>query len=180
MRTTVLALLCLLPAALSAITIEVVRLYQPLSLHGTDGAGEEEADHMVLQAAVLERPMALAGAIPEDLVKAVGEPCRIASNSPAYTVEEANLLILSKIKMEVEMLEERLLVKLDVSELAMPEEVDLTARQALVLSIRAIRKTLEAYFAHSDEKVHWEVRITGTDESNASLRDLSAKYTLDE
>jgi hypothetical protein len=178
MRTTFLALLCLLPAMLSGITVEVVRLYQPLSLHGTDGAGDVEDDDEVLQAAVMSRPMALAGAIPEDLVKAVGDPCKIESNSPAYDLEEANLLILCKIELSVEMLEERLLVKLDLSQMTIPEEIDLTARQMLTLSIRAIRKTLEAYFAHTDEKIHWEVRIAGTNERNASLRNLSAKHTV--
>lgn len=179
MRTTLLVLLCFLPMALSAITVEVVRLFQPISLHGTDGAGDEDADQ-VLQAAVMSRPMALAGAIPEDLVKAVGDPCKIASNSPAYTVQEANLLLICKIGLSVEMLEERLLVRLDVSRLEMPEEVDLTVRQVLTLTIKSIRKTLEAYFAHSDEKLPWEVRITGTKESNASLKNLSAKFTVGE
>jgi hypothetical protein len=149
-----------------------------LSLHGTDGAGDVEDDEEVLQAAVMPRPMALAGAIPEDLVKAVGDPCKIQSNSPAYNLPEANLIILCKIGLSVEMLDQRLLVKLDVSRMSMPEEIDLTARQTLTLTIRAIRKTLEAYFAHSDEKVPWEVRITGTNERNASLKNLSAKYTV--
>lgn len=135
---------------------------------------------MVLQAAVMARPMALAGAIPEDLVKAVGDPCKIASNSPAYREEEANLLIICKIHLSVGMQDERLIVRLDVSDLAMPEEVDLTARQALTLSIRAIRKTLEAYFAHGEEKLPWEVRIIGTNQKNASLKNLSAKYTVGE
>ena len=122
--------------------------------------------------------MALAGAIPEDLVKAVGDPCKIESNSPAYDLEEANLLILCKIKLSVELLEERLLVKLDLSQMSIPEEIDLTARQMLTLSIRAVRKTLEAYFAHTDEKIFWEVRIMGTNERNASLKNLSAKHTV--
>ena len=114
------------------------------------------------------------------MVKAVGDPCKIASNSPAYTIEEANLLLICKIGLSVEMLEDRLLVRLDISKLAMPEEVDLTARQVLTMSIKSIRRTLEAYFAHSDQNIPWEVRITGTKESNASLKNLSAKYTVGE
>lgn len=179
MRTTLLAFLCFVPMTLSGITVEVVRLFQPLSLHGTDGAGDEDDDE-VMQAAVISRPMALTGAIPEDLVKAVGDPCKIASNSPAYTVEEANLLVICKIGLSVEMLEERLLVRLDLSRLEMPEEVDLTARQVLTLTIKSIRRTLEAYFAHSDENLPWEVRITGTKDSNASLKNLSGKFTVGE
>lgn len=179
MRITALLLLLLFPGILSAITIEIVRLYQPLSLHGTDGAGEED-DDMVLQAAVMSRPMALAGAIPEDLVKAIGEPCKVPSNSPAYTVEEANLLCLCKVGLAVEMVDSRLIVRLDVGALEMPEEVDLTSRQMLSLTIRAIRKTLEAYYTHDGEHLAWEVRITGADERRASLRNLSAKFTIGE
>ena len=41
--------------ALSAVTVEVVRLYQPISLHGTDGAGDEDGDE-VMQAAVMSPP----------------------------------------------------------------------------------------------------------------------------
>ena len=175
-----MALLCLFPALLPAITIEVVRVYQPISLHGTDGAGDVEDDEEVLQAAVMARPMALAGAMPEDLVKAVAEPCRILANTPAYQVEEANLLILCGIDLSVEMLEERLLVKLDISRLELREEIDLTARQALILAIRAVRKTLEGYYAHGGEKLFWEVRITGTNEKNASLKDLSGRHTVNE
>jgi GMP synthase (glutamine-hydrolysing) len=47
MRTTLLVLFCVLPMALSAVTVEVVRLYQPISLHGTDGAGDEDGDEVM-------------------------------------------------------------------------------------------------------------------------------------
>jgi hypothetical protein len=181
MRTICLVLLgVLLPLSVSAITIEVVRVFQPLSLHGTDGAGDVEDEEEILQAAVMSRPMALAGAIPEDLVKAVADPCRIPANTPAYQVAESNLLLLCGISLGVDMLQERLLVTLDVSKLEIPEEVDLTARQVLNLTIRAVRKTLESYYAHGGEKLRWEVRVTGAGEGQASLKDLSGKHTIGE
>ena len=181
MRSICLALLGLLvPLSAPAITIEVVRVFQPISLHGTDGAGDVEDGEQVLQAAVMSRPVALAGAIPEDLVKAVAAPCRIPTNTPAYEVVESNLLLLCGIDLGVDMLQERLLVTLDVSQLKIPEEVDLTARQVLNLTIRAVRKTLEGYYAHGGEKLLWEVRITGTGEATASLKDLSGKHSVGE
>lgn len=171
-----LGLLSLLVGPAFGITIEVVRLYQPLSLHGTDAAGDNETLEEVVQASVMSRPLAVAGAIPEDLVKAVSEPCKIMSNSPAYALDEANLLILCKIGLTVAIVNERLVVRLDVSKLAIPEAIDLSSRQILRLTITAIRKTLEHYYAQIDEAIEWEVVITGTNDKNASLRDLAKKY----
>ena len=173
-----LSLLLVIPGALSAITIEVVRLYQPLSLHATDAAGDNESLEEVVQAAVMSRPMAVTGAIPEDLVKAVGEPCKIKSNSPAYTVEEANLLILCNVGLEVDIVEERLVVRFDVSRLKIPDDIDLSSRQILRLSITAVRKTLEHYFAQIDEPLEWEVVISGTKDGNKSLKNLASKYKI--
>ena len=171
-----LGLLALLVGPASGITIEVVRLYQPLSLHGTDAAGDNETLEEVVQASVMSRPLAIAGAIPEDLVKAVAEPCKIMSNSPAYTLDEANLLILCKIGLTVQIVDDLLIVRLDVSKLAIPEDIDLSSRQILRLSITAIRKTLEHYYAQIDEAIEWKVVIEGTGPKNKSLKDLGKKY----
>jgi hypothetical protein len=173
-----LGLLSLMVGPASGITIEVVRLYQPLSLHGTDAAGDNETLEEVVQASVMSRPLAVAGAIPEDLVMAVSEPCKIMSNSPAYTLDEANLLILCKIGLTVDMNEKRLVVRIDVSKLAIPEAIDLSSRQILRLSITAIRKTLEHYYAQIDEELEWELVIAGTKDKNASLKDLGRKYKI--
>ena len=56
LRTVGILLAVALPASLSAITVEVVQLFQPLSLHGTDGVGDEDENEEPLQAAVLSRP----------------------------------------------------------------------------------------------------------------------------
>ena len=165
---------------LLASTIEVVRLYQPLSLHGTDGAGEHQEVNELLQASVMAAPYALSGAFPEDLVKAVAMPHRIPTNSPGYEVKEANLVILSKLGLEVSLEEGELLVVLDVSDLTIPEEIDLTSRQILKMTISAILKTLEGYYRHDEEHLHGEIKITGTRDSNATLRDLSQKFTIGE
>lgn len=162
-----------------ASTIEVVRLYQPLSLHGTDGSGEEDPAGEPLQAAVLARPFALTGAIPEDLAKAVAAPCEIDSNNPAYEVSEANLLPLCRIAMDVRFDEEDTLrVTFDLADMEIPEEVDLVARQILRMGIQAVRRTLEHYYSHDEASLRWKVVIAGTKESNASLKDLGKVFTL--
>ncbi|NNC90381.1 MAG: hypothetical protein HKN82_18150 [Akkermansiaceae bacterium] len=179
MRTEILAvLLGCLPVAAS--TIEVVRLFQPLSLHGTDGSGDEDEAGEPLQAAVMPRPFALGGAIPEDLVKAVARPCEIGTNSPGYEVQESNLIILCGIGLAVSFEEESetLVVTFDVKELSIPEDVDLTARQVLKLSIRAVQRSLEDYFSHGEHTLKWKVAITGTKDGNASLKNMGKEFLI--
>lgn len=173
-----LAALLLVPGLGYGITIEVVRLYQPLSLHGTDGAGDDEQLDEVMQAAVMSRPMAVSGAIPEDLVGAVAEPYKIPSNSPAYTVPEANIIVICKLEVKSEIKDERLVVTFDLSNFMIPEDVDLTARQVMRLSITAVRRTLEHYYSQIEEDLEWRVVITGTNEGTASLKDLAARFKI--
>jgi hypothetical protein len=175
-----LILLLALTGSLSAVTLEVVQLFQPLSLHGTDGVGDEKDDEVPIQATVMSRPMAIAGAIPEDLVKAIATPCKILSNSPAYDVADANLLNLCKLKMVVEMKGEILTVRFDVTELAIPDDVDVTARQVLRLSISAVRRTLKEYFKHSHDSLEVSIGVTGTNDGNASLKDLAVRFKAGE
>ena len=172
----VLALLLLLPLIASGVTLEVVNLYQPLSLHGTDGVGESLGEDDPVQAAVMSRPYAVTGAMPEDLVKAVGSPHRIASNGDGYVVEDANLLSLCKISLTAEMGNTRLLVRLDVSKLELPEELDLSARQVVALSIMAIERTLRDYFQHiKDEILRVSIGVQGTNEGTEGLKDLARR-----
>ena len=181
MFSRVLAVLLLLPALVSGVTLEVVNLYQPLSLHGTDGIGESLGENDPVQAAVMSRPYAVTGAMPEDLVKAVGAPHRIASNGDGYDVRDANLLNLCKIELSAEMKNTRLLVRLDVSKLEVPEELDLTARQVLTLSIMAIEHTLKDYFSDGKgEVLRVSIGVKGTNEGNESLQNLARRLSLGE
>ncbi len=159
-----------------ASTIEVVRLYQPLSLHGTDGVGEVEDGEDLLQAAVLSRPFAVSGALPEDLVKAVAYPHRIPSNNPNYDLEDANLLNLCHVRIEVEMKGETLRVRFDVSKLEIPERVDLTSRQMMKLAIQAVRQTVREFMKNADESLDVSIGIVGTGEELASLKDLATRF----
>ncbi len=172
----VLLLLLLLPPTASGVTLEVVNLYQPLSLHGTDGVGESLGEGDPVQAAVMSRPYVVTGAMPEDLVKAVGAPHRVASNGDGYVVEDANLLSLCKINLTAEMTDARLLVRLDVSKLELPEELDLSARQVVTLSIMAVEHTLRDYFRHiKDEILKVSIGLKGTNEGTEGLKDLARR-----
>jgi len=172
-------ILLLATAALGmATTITVVPIYEPLSLHGTDADGDLSEVGEALRATVMPRPMALSGAFPETLVDSVCSPHQILSNSPNYKTTEANLMVLCGIGIEAELTEEQLLVRLDVSKIEIPEEVDLTSRQVLSLVIIAVRKTLEDYQQPQDFVQKVAVAIIGTDDSTDSLRDLAAQFTV--
>jgi hypothetical protein len=162
----------------TATTIMVVPVFEPLSLHGTDGDEAISDTGEALQACVMSRPMAMTGAFPEVLVDAIRSPHLIPTNNPNYKVQETNLLVLANIGISGEMTEEGLTVRFDVAELTVPAEVDLTSRQILNLAIVALRKTLEQYQAPQSQPLAVTLVIEGADESKANLRDLAANFTI--
>ena len=170
-----------LAGSATATTIMVVPVFEPLSLHGTDGDEAISDIGDALQASVISRPMALTGAFPEVLVDAIRSPHLIPTNNPNYKVQEANLLVLCNTGIRAEMGDEgTLTVRFDVSQLAIPIDVDLTTRQILKLAIIALRKTLEEYQRPQPTLLPVTLLIEGTDEAKASLRDLGAKFVIGE
>lgn len=180
MKTLISALFAALLAAanLYGSTIMVVPIFEPLSLHGTDGDEAVSDTGEALQACVMARPMALTGATPEVLVESIRSPHLIPSNNPNYGVQEANLLVLANIGIRAESTAAGLTVTLDVSQLSIPVEVDLTSRQILKLAIVALRKTLDEYQRPQLEPLAVTLLIEGADESKASLRDLNANFVV--
>lgn len=182
MKTLLAALFagCLMWPLASATTIMVVPVFEPLSLRGTDGDEAISDTGEALQACVMSRPMAMTGAFPEVLVDAIRSPHLIPTNNPNYKVQETNLLVLCNIGISGEMTPEGLTVRLDVAQLAIPPEVDLTARQILKLAIVALRKTLEEYQRPQTEPLSITLVIEGADEAKAGLRELGAKFVIGE
>lgn len=176
-KTALLSLL--FSTGIYATTISVVPIHEPISLHGTDVDEIITETGEALQANVLSRPMALTGAFPEVLLDAIRTPNRFPTNNPNYTVEEANLLVLCNIGITSRATDEGLLVELDVSELDIPLEVDLTSRQLLKLTLIAVHRTLEAYHSTQLDPLTFMVAIEGTTEKNATLRDLEVTVTLE-
>ena len=176
---TLIALLAALVLPVSATTISVVPVFEPLSMHGTDVDEGITDTGEALQATVASRPMALTGAFPEMLVEAIRSPHKFPSNNPNYKVEEVNLLVLCNIPITAEATEEKMLkIRLNVSQITVPEDVDLTVRQVLKLALVAIRKTLEEYQKPQAEPLKVNVAIEGVDDGTASLKDLDTEYSL--
>lgn len=173
-----ISLLAALVLPLSATTISVVPVFEPLSMHGTDVDEGITDTGEALQATVASRPMALTGAFPEALVEGIRSPHKFPSNNPNYKVEEVNLLVLCNIPISAEMTEEVLEIRMNVSGITVPEGVDLTVRQVLKLALVAIRKTLEEYQKPQSEPLKVNVAIEGVDDGTASLKDLDTEYTL--
>lgn len=161
-----------------ATTISVVPIYEPLTLHGTDAADIITDIGEALQATVMSRPMAITGAIPEALVEAIRTPHPIPTNAPNYKVKEANLLVLCNLTLEAEMTPEGMTVTLDVSKLAIPEDVDMTSRQLIRITFAALQKTLESYQQQQLAPLHVTIKINGTTEKNANLKELEAVFIV--
>lgn len=181
MKRLLIPLITLLLGTASALasTIMVVPIFEPLSLHGTDGDEALTEIGEALQAAVMPRPMALTGAFPEVLVDAIRTPHLIPTNNPNYQVKETNLLVLCDIGIGGRMTAEGLVVTFDISKLTIPPEVDLTSRQVLKLAMIAMRKTVEAYHGPQTQPLSVAVVIEGADEAKASLKELEVKFTLE-
>ncbi|MBK1815544.1 hypothetical protein JIN84_07955 [Luteolibacter yonseiensis] len=163
-----------------ASTISMVPIFEPLSLHGTDVDDAISDIGETLQASVMSRPMALTGAFPEVLVDAIRTPHLVPTNNPNYKVQETNLLVLCNIGISGEIQDNVLQVKLNVADLAIPQDVDLTSRQILKLAILALRKTLDEYHRGQTQPLDVEIGIDGADEAKASLRDLGTKFVITE
>jgi len=174
--TLTAASLACLPAAAS--TIMVTPIYEPLSLHDTDGDEAISDTGEALQACVMSRPQAITGALPEDLVHAIRRTHKIPSNNDNYQVQEANLLMLTGIGILAQMEGNTLSVRLNVATMNIPSEVDLTSRQILNLTIVAIRKTLEGYQAEQGKPLPVKLMIEGTNDLTAGLKDLNAEFVI--
>lgn len=170
--------LLLLALPLRATTISVVPVFEPLSMHGTDVDEGITDTGEALQATVASRPMALTGAMPEILVESIRTPHKFPTNNPNYKIEEVNLLVLCNIGIAAETKDDGLHIAIDVSQLVVPDGVDLTGRQVLKLALVAIRKTLEPYQEGQTEPLKVHVAIEGTNEGTASLKDLGLTFTL--
>ena len=169
------ALLCI---KAQASTISVVPIFEPISLQGTDVDEAVSDNGEALQACIISRPMAMSGDFPEALAEAIRSPHLLPSNNPNYKVQESNLLVLCHITIQAEMTRDGLDTRIDVSQLAIPPEVDLTARQVLKLVIGALRKTLEAYQLPLKKPLTVNLSIIGCDDAKSHLRDLASRFTL--
>ncbi|MDG2400689.1 MAG: hypothetical protein P8M04_08945 [Akkermansiaceae bacterium] len=172
----ILTLLVASASLTSATTLEVLRVFQPLSLHGTDVDHEFKGE--AIQAHIFARPMVLSGAMPENLVLAVATPHRMPATFN-YDVNECNLLTLFQVELSGIMLDSgQLKVAFNLSKMKAPEGVELPIRTVLKLSIQALKRTLEDYHHPENKPLKVKIAIEGTTEKNRSLRDLGGGFVV--
>lgn len=148
---------------------------QALSLHGTD-VGEEFAGEIV-QARVLSFPAVVVGALPEGLIDEVGAAHRLPGPD-SYKVKEANLLVLCGVSLDGAMTNEGLVCTFNLSKLSVPNEVEMPVRVVLKLAIQAVKETLERYYREAQDSQKVMIKISGTNEKNATLKDLSMEFKV--
>jgi hypothetical protein len=160
----------------SATTLEILEVFQPVSLHGTDVVAEFEGE--AVQARVMARPLVLTGAMPETLVAAVGTPLQLPATLN-YAVPECNLLALCGIGISGTLeRQSKLVVSLDLSKSRIPEGVELPIRTVLKLSLAAIKQTLMANHHGENRKLQVKVELIGLSEKTASLEDLQVTFVI--
>jgi hypothetical protein len=166
-----LTLLCVASSLAHASTKSVYEVWQPISLHGTDVSSvlgkESGVDYTVL----MSRPVVLSGALPEDLVYAVGLKHQLARVG-GYDQPEANLIALSNIKLRAQLTDNGLLVTVDTSAAKVPKEVEVSLFNVVKLSVDAIRMTIQDYgAAYLQEGLSCSIIVTG-DKKVAQLEQL--------
>lgn len=169
--------LLLLFASLSfsfATTHEVHRVFQALSLHGTDVDSDFEGE--AIQARIISFPVVTFGAMPEALIDSIGAPHKIPGPD-SYQIPEANLLVLCGVDLTSELTEDSLEVTFNLSKLRIPDEVELSIRMILQLNIQAVKKTLNTYYKEGHAQKEIEIIITGTSAKNFTLNNLSTEFT---
>lgn len=172
--------LTLVLTALTALssTKAVYPIWQPISLHGTDVTSVPGMESGVEFGVIMSRPMVLSGALPEALVYAVGLSHQLASIG-TYEEKEANLLVLYNIKVEPTLNDKGLLIVFDLSKMTTPEDMEVSARDAIKLSIKAIKKTLQSYAdAHLRKDLKCAISIEGLSEKNQSFREFGEQFDL--
>ncbi|MGE9271170.1 MAG: hypothetical protein ACQKBU_10240 [Verrucomicrobiales bacterium] len=179
MKYFALCFLLSLWAPAFATTLSVVMVYEPVSLHDTDVDDAVSHTGKALQAAVVARPMVLSGAFPETIVEAIRTPHEMPSNDPNYAVQEVNLLELCRIGINAEIESGVMAVTFDVAKYSMPDEIELTVRQALELAIEAVVKTLKTYQSPQAQNLRVRFLIAGTTEGTASLQSLQKEVVIE-
>jgi len=159
MRTLFLVLLS--ASLLSAEVLEVIKLYRPLSLKGTESFTENK-DGEVLEAGVFSAPAVLSGAMPEDILAALTQPYVIQSYGKSYESKECNLFTLSNSTATAKQLNGQhfeITLTLDPA-----QKMDLNQEELTTLLTKSIRNTFTNYFNSSDVPLEFDLYLT-TDET---------------
>ena len=142
---------------LFAETLEIVKLYLPISFKGSEtvytNAEGENVDYRVLPT-----PYAVAGAMPEELILTLALPYKIPSLAARYTTEEVNLFTLNKAKIDLASPSEG---KMDILiSLPSDHETTIPAGELFSLFVESLRNTLHDYYRGDDITTAFKIKMT--------------------
>jgi len=161
----------------SASTIELARIFSPLTLVDTGTASNLQQDGEPLPVAIMERPIAISGRVPEALIEAVAIPFAIDTNQPQlYQVSEANLIALCGVEIEAFIDEaDDLNIKLIMPSKEAVQDIDITLKQLVELILMSIEKTLSA----NNQGEKWESKINLTFEGDGAGDLINSNKTIE-
>lgn len=179
MIKTAIALLGMVSLPLFGSTKAVYPVWQPISLHGTDVTSVPGFETDVDFGVVMSRPVIISGALPEALVYAVAVSHKLPSVGD-FVAKENNLLVLFNIKVDPTMTEEGLSIVFDLSALQIPDDMEVSVRDALKLGVRALKSTLQSYAdAHLHKNLPCVINIKGLTAKNQSFRELAERFVIE-
>ena len=181
MTIRILSLLLASSICSFAVTKSVYRVWQPLSLHGTDVASVLGKESRVNYAVLMSRPVVLSGALPEELVYAVSQGHQLASIG-GYSEPEANLLALYKVKLDARYDDEQLTVTIDLSEVVKRENADVSLHDTVKLAIEALKKTLQDYgAAYLQSEMACVIQVVGGDQDPKlkALQEFNTRFVTE-
>lgn len=140
---------------------DIVPIFQPLSLLGTEleayPLGQEEG----ICADVMATPAIVSSAYPEAIVQAIALPHRFYQ-APEGFPDESNLLVLTGARLVAAWGEERHSVTIDFSQVSLGEKLGVTLDQLCRLTVLCLSKSLRQ--GYSDGKpidLHWKLPPNG-------------------
>lgn len=170
----ILSLLMLFSAAAFPVTVTLGKVTTVVSLLGMDVDADVEGVGEGLSATLVERPMALSGAFPEVLVWAIAAPYQLGS-AGHFQEKESNQLVLSSISLGAVLEGKELAVTIDVSQLKINPDAELSPRHLVDLTILAIRRNLEGW-----EDLEVSISVEGAREGMEYLTAMGTRFSVGE
>ena len=149
-----LQIVSLLPATASYAERQIVEIFQPTSLLGTDTEDEPLTKGQAMAARILRRPVLIGGAFPESPVDAMCLPHRIAGADDGFP-NESNLIVLVGAKIHAEWGEKVHTVIADFTDAKASEELGVSLLQVMQLTAECLKRNLRGE-ATTPIRIQWK------------------------
>lgn len=121
---------------------QIVEIFQPTSLLGTDTEDDPLGDGQDMAATIVSRPVVIGGAFPESPVHAMSLPHKIEGATDGFPTE-SNLIVLVGAEINAKWGENSHVVTADFSKAQASEDLDVTLLQVMQLTAECLRRNLQ-------------------------------------